>query len=101
MGVAALFWFAPGLAALAVCALGHYAARTRRRWHNPAALAALGLGALPWLVFYTMGYLVPYAWAVAMLWLVGSILLGFYMVIGAVIVAGLVACPPDAYECPL
>ena len=66
-------------------------------WRSPRSASA----PLPWLVFYTIGYLVPYAWAVAMLWLVGLIGLGFYMVIGAIIVAGFVGCPPDAYECPL
>ena len=103
-------WFQPALAffvAVAMIALGAIAAGARDPevsdgdFATGVALAAVGLGAVPLLAFYSLGYALRYAWAVAMLWVVGSIALGFYMLLGTLFVAGLVACPPDAYECPV
>jgi hypothetical protein len=65
------------------------------------AIAVVAMGAIPIVFSATLGYVIRNPIVVALVWFVFAIALGFYLVIGALIVAELVSCPEDAYECPL
>jgi hypothetical protein len=64
------------------------------------AIAALGI-ALPLAGYYALGRLMPNRVIVAGVWLVSLIPLVPYSIVLALMVAGELQCPPDAYECPV
>jgi len=72
-----------------------------RRAATGFAWAVLGMGALPVLVFYTVGYLLPRKWILVLVWVVAVVPFALYAFIGWVAVADYVACTEDAHECPL
>jgi hypothetical protein len=63
-------------------------------------VGALGFATLPALAYYALGRFVPLRPVVLAVWVVSLFPLFFYVVIVAFVTTGLVACPPDAYECP-
>ena len=65
------------------------------------AIAVLGLGAVPVIGYYALGRVLDTTWLAAVLWSVGVVPLSLYMVFGWIVVAGLMGCTPDDYECPI
>ncbi|MFL5910623.1 MAG: hypothetical protein ACJ768_08685 [Gaiellaceae bacterium] len=66
------------------------------------ALAAVAQGVLPSAGYWALGRSLARrrGWLMA-LWAGSIVPLGIYLVVLTIVVAGFVACPPDAYECPL
>lgn len=69
--------------------------------YTGVAIAAVFLGALPVIAYYTVGYLVRPWWLLAIVLVVLAVATFFYLFFGLLIVADYVYCPPDAHECPL
>jgi hypothetical protein len=65
------------------------------------AVSAVFLGALPVMGYYTAGYFIRPWWLLALVLAVMAVASFFYLLFGLLLVADLVYCPPDAYECPL
>jgi hypothetical protein len=65
------------------------------------ALGAVGFAGLPAGLYFSLGRFVRNPLVVGGVWLVSLAPLGLYLVLVALMTASLVACPPDAYECPV
>ena len=66
-------------------------------------LAGLLLGALPVYVFFVLGRaLARHRITLALICAASAVpLVYYYILVGILVVADLVHCPPDAYECPI
>jgi hypothetical protein len=63
-----------------------------------ATLTATG----PLLAYYGLGRtLTGHRMVLALLWLASLVPLTFWLVLTLLLTAGIVSCPPDAYECPV
>jgi hypothetical protein len=66
------------------------------------AVAAIFLAALPLTAYYALGRFSPVpTFVVAGIWLLSLAPLAVYSIFALLFTAGLVGCPPDAYECPV
>ena len=66
------------------------------------AAAGLVVGALPVYLFFALGRaLANHRVTLALVCLAGAVPLGYFYLLGWILVLGLVHCPPDAYECPV
>jgi hypothetical protein len=99
-------WLVAGTV-LAAVALGALAATGRAKgvedgpFVEGILVAAVFAGALPFLVLSSAGRYIRNAIALTVAWVVlsaGSVVL---LVVVAFVVAKLVGCPPDSYECPV
>ena len=64
--------------------------------------AAVFVAALPLAAYYGLGRLTPAPlFVLVMIWIASLAPLTLYWIVALLITAGLVGCPPDAYECPV
>ena len=65
------------------------------------AISAVFMGAVPVVVYYTVGYFVRPWWLLVPVLVALAVGTFFYLFFGLLIVLDLVYCGPDAHECPL